>query len=204
MRDSSTRSLLTLAAIITALIAVDTPVRSQPTITQESIPQQVVEPNVTPTQNPVDVKISRPQKNELLLNNKKASFVRMFEDIAIAPNFTPKVIELRGISGGGVATQKTSGRKSTETGDCIGFIDKEPDHKITLTKPFRYLKLQVKSSGDTILLVRGPGGIWCNDDASDRNPEISGDWLEGTYEVWVGSYEENASFPYLLQVTETP
>jgi len=128
----------------------------------------------------------------------------MFEDIAIAPSFTPKVIELRGISGGEVETQKTSGRKSTETGPCIGFIDTTPDHKITLTKPFRYLKLQVKSSGDTILLVRGPGGSWCSDDVSDRNPEIAGDWLEGTYEVWVGSYEKDASFPYLLQVTETP
>ncbi|MCA6527475.1 MAG: hypothetical protein ACK5Y4_02415, partial [Pseudanabaena sp.] len=65
-------------------------------------------------------------------------------------------------------------------------------------------KMQVKSSGDTILLVRGPGGSWCSDDVSDRNPEISGDWLEGTYEVWVGSYEENTSFPYLLQLTEQP
>ncbi|BBC24723.1 hypothetical protein [Pseudanabaena sp. ABRG5-3] len=204
MRHSSTRSLLTLAAIITALIAVDAPVRSQPATTQKSTIQQIVNPNVTPTQSPVEVKISRPQTNELPLNNKKASFVRMFEDIAVSPNFTPKVLELRGISGGGVATQKKSGRKSTETGECIGFIDQEPDHRITLTKPFRYLKLQVKSSGDTILLVRGPGGSWCSDDTSDRNPEISGDWLEGTYEVWVGSYEENASFPYLLQVTEVP
>ncbi len=136
--------------------------------------------------------------------DKKASVVKMFEDIAIAPNFTPKAIELRGISGGGVETQKTSGRKVTETGECIGFIDAAPDHKITLTKAFPYLKLQVKSSGDTVLLLRGPGGIWCSDDVSDRNPEISGDWQAGTYEVWVGSYEKNASFPYLLQVTENP
>ena len=136
--------------------------------------------------------------------SKKASFVKMFEDIAIAPNFAPKAIELRVISGGGVETQKTSGRKVTETGECIGFIDAAPDHKITLTKAFQYLKLQVKSSGDTVLLLRGPGGIWCSDDVSDRNPEISGDWQEGTYEVWVGSYEKNASFPYLLKVTENP
>jgi hypothetical protein len=190
MRQSSTRSLLTLAAIITALIAIDAPVRSQ-SITSPKTP------------NTTEVQISRPQP-ESVVNNKKASYVRMFEDIAIAPNFTPKVMELRGISGGEVETQKTSGRKSTETGPCIGFIDATPDHKITLTKAFRYLKLQVKSSGDTILLVRGPGGSWCSDDVSDRNPEIAGDWLEGTYEVWVGSYEKNASFPYLLQITETP
>jgi hypothetical protein len=185
MRQTSTRSLLTLAAIITALIAVDAPVRSQPLRT------------------PTTVDISRPDKTEIT-SSKKTSYVRLFEDIAIAPRFTPKVIELRGISGGDVETQKTSGRKSTETGDCIGFIDTDPDHKITLTKPFNYLKLQVKSSGDTVMLIRGPGGSWCSDDVSDRNPEISGDWLTGTYEIWVGSYEKNASSPYLLQVTEQP
>jgi hypothetical protein len=128
----------------------------------------------------------------------------MFEDIAIAPSSVPKVFELRGISGGGIETQAKSGRKVTETGECIGFIDTEPDHKITLTKPFNYLKMQVKSSGDTVLLVRGPGGSWCSDDVRDRNPEIAGDWLEGTYEVWIGSYEEKASFPYLLELSELP
>lgn len=204
MRQSSNRSLLTLAAIFTALIVFDAPVRSQPTTHQKTSLLQFVNLNITPIPNPVEVKISRPPSNELLLNNKKSSYVRMFEDIVLAPSFTPKITELRGISGGEVETQKTSGRKSTETGPCIGFIDTTPDHKITLTKPFRYLKLQVKSSGDTVLLVRGPGGSWCSDDVSDRNPEIAGDWLEGTFEVWVGSYEKNTSFPYLLQITEIP
>lgn len=128
----------------------------------------------------------------------------MFEDIAIAPSSNSKDIELRGISGGNIEMQKKSGRAVTETGECIGFIDAEPDHKITLTQPFKYLKLQVKSSGDTVLLVRGPGGSWCSDDVSDRNPEIGGDWLQGTYEVWIGSYEENTSFPYLLELKEKP
>jgi hypothetical protein len=190
MRKFAARSLITLAAMTTAMLAVAIPARSQ------------TQPSTTPTATP-SVEISRPEKPENTLG-KKASFVKMFEDIAIAPRFTPKAIQLRGISGGGVETQKKSGRKVTETGDCIGFIDAEPDHKITLTKPFKYLNMQVKSSGDTILLVRGPGGSWCSDDVSDRNPEIGGDWLEGTYEVWVGSYEENTSFPYLLQLTEQP
>lgn len=188
MRKLAARSLITLAAITTTMLAVATAVRSQ---TNQGTSIEISRP------------IVQPEKPEIS-SSKKASFVKMFEDIAIVPNFSPKTIELRGISGGGVETQKTSKRKTTETGECIGFIDSTPDHKITLTKAFRYLKLQVKSSGDTIMLVRGPGGIWCSDDASDRNPEISGDWLEGTYEVWIGSYEENTSFPYLLQLTEQP
>jgi hypothetical protein len=186
MRNFPARSLYTLIAISTAIIAVANPVRSQ---TKPS---------------PANIEISRPVSQPEINSGKKASVVKMFEDIAIAPSSVPKAIELRGISGGGVETQKTSGRKLTETGECIGFIDAAPDHKITLTKAFGYLKMQVKSSGDTILLVRGPGGSWCSDDVSDRNPEISGDWLAGTYEVWVGSYEENTSFPYLLELTENP
>ena len=87
MRQSSTRSLLTLAAIIPALIAVDAPARSQSLRT------------------PPTVEISRPNKTEIT-SGKKASFVRMFEDIAIAPSFTPKAIELRGISGGDVKLKK--------------------------------------------------------------------------------------------------
>ena len=189
MRKFAVRSLITLTAITTAMLAMTMPVRSQPK--QETTNIEISRP------------ISQPENLEITAN-KKASFVKMFEDIAIAPSFGSKEIELRGISGGTVETQKTSGRKSTETGACIGFIDKVADHKITLTKPFKYLKLQVKSSGDTIMLVRGPGGSWCSDDVSDRNPVISGDWLAGTYEVWIGSYEENNSFPYLLQITEKP
>jgi hypothetical protein len=187
MRKFAVRSLITVTAITTAMLAVTMPVRSQPK--QETTNIEISRPVVQP-------------ENLEITANKKASFVKMFEDIAISPSFGSKEIELRGISGGTVETQKTSGRKSTETGACIGFIDKVADHKITLTKPFRYLKLQVKSSGDTIMLVRGPGGSWCSDDVSDRNPVISGDWLAGTYEVWIGSYEENNSFPYLLQITE--
>jgi hypothetical protein len=177
MKKIFMRSLFTIAATISAILVVEAPMRSQP--------------------------IENLKKVDML-SGKKNSIVKMFEDIAIQPSLIDKAIELRGISGGDVETQKKSGRKATETGDCIGFIDGEPDHKITLLKPFKQLKLQVKSTGDTVLLVRGPGGSWCSDDVRDRNPEIGGDWLQGTYEVWVGSYEPNASFPYLLELTEKP
>ena len=128
----------------------------------------------------------------------------MFQDITISPqlNHDPEVV--RGISGGAEETTKVSGRSKTETGDCIGFVDALPDHKITLTNSFKFLNLKVLSSGDTVLLIRGPGGSWCNDDTNGRNPSISGEWLKGTYEVWIGSYELNSSHPYLLQITEKP
>lgn len=128
--------------------------------------------------------------------------IPLFENIELSPKFKPDPQILRGISGGTEEVQKQSGKAQTETGACLGFIDSIADHKLTLTTGFSYLKMKVFSSGDTILLVRGPGGSWCSDDVSDRNPEVAGQWLAGTYEIWVGSYEANASHPYLLQITE--
>jgi hypothetical protein len=126
---------------------------------------------------------------------------QMFGNLTLSPSDLRTTHTLYGISGGAVATQSLSNQKQTETGECIGFVDTEPDHRLTLTQNFKYLRLQVKSSGDTVLLVKGPGGTWCNDDVSDRNPIIAGEWLKGTYSIWVGSYEQNASFPYLLEIS---
>ncbi len=126
----------------------------------------------------------------------------LFENLVLSPNLKLSPQVLKGISGGTEETQKKSGKPQSETGPCLGFIDTAPDHKVTLNTGFNYLKLRVLSPGDTILLVKGPGGSWCSDDVKDRNPEISGQWLAGTYEIWVGSYEVNTSYPYLLELTE--
>ncbi|MFN3926297.1 MAG: hypothetical protein ACK4QL_03015 [Pseudanabaenaceae cyanobacterium] len=133
--------------------------------------------------------------------NKRGVGMHLFGNLTISPSPTPQQHTLYGISGGTAPTQSLAGIKTSETGDCIGFVDSTPDHQLTLTGFFRYLRLQVRSSGDTVMLVKGPGGTWCNDDVSDRNPIIAGGWLQGTYSIWVGSYEPNASFPYILEVS---
>ncbi|MCS6960810.1 MAG: hypothetical protein RMK91_12275 [Pseudanabaenaceae cyanobacterium SKYGB_i_bin29] len=130
------------------------------------------------------------------------STIKLFENATIAPGKTP--ITLRGISGGSKETQELSRTPKTETGECIGFVDSNPDHEITLTAQLNYLRLSVKSPGDTILLIKGPGGTWCNDDSTDRNPRIEGQWLAGTYQIWVGSYSKDTSYPYLLEISESP
>ncbi|MCA1904624.1 MAG: hypothetical protein LDL47_07300 [Cyanobacteria bacterium KgW148] len=132
----------------------------------------------------------------------KKSGLKLFENARIVPGSPPLI--LRGISGGTTETQQLSLTPKTETGDCIGFIDREPDHEITLTAQFNFLRLGIKSSGDTILLVKGPGGTWCNDDHTDRNPVLEGQWLAGTYQIWVGSYTKDSSHPYILEIRETP
>lgn len=132
----------------------------------------------------------------------KKSGLKLFENATIGAGKTPVI--LRGISGGTTETQTLAQTAKTETGDCIGFVDGESDHELTLNQQFNFLRLAVKSPGDTVLLVKGPGGTWCNDDSTDRNPKIEGQWLPGIYQIWVGSYGQNNSFPYILEINETP
>jgi hypothetical protein len=129
--------------------------------------------------------------------------VTIFEDVTLSPNFTPDPTTIRGISGGAIASRELAGRTETATGPCNGFVDEQSDHRMVLTDFFSYLSLQVESPEDTTLIVRGPGGIWCNDDFSGQNPGIAGQWLSGTYEIWVGSYSQDAYHPYVIRITGT-
>lgn len=131
-----------------------------------------------------------------------ASETTIFEDITLSPAFTPNPATVRGISGGAVAASELMGRSETATGPCTGFIDAQPDHRITLTQFFNQLSIEIQSTDDTSLVIRGPGGTWCNDDFSYKNPGITGQWLSGTYEVWVGSPRQDAYFPYVIRLTE--
>jgi len=126
----------------------------------------------------------------------------IFGDVSISKKFSPDPLVVRGMSGGSVAANQVAGRIETPTGPCNGFVDATPDHAIKLNSNFEYLKLQVQSPQDTTIIVKGPGGTWCNDDLNGKNPGISGEWLPGNYQVWVGSYKKDQYFPYSLEITE--
>jgi hypothetical protein len=126
----------------------------------------------------------------------------IFESATVNPGFSPDPVTLRGISGGSVPSREVAGRAETVTGPCVGFIDRSPDHTLTLTSFFDFLSVEVESSEDTTLVVKGPGGAWCNDDISGKSPGIAGQWQEGSYQIWVGSYQKDKYFPYVLRVTQ--
>jgi hypothetical protein len=157
-----------------------------------SLPQQFRQPAQLPNAFPGQNRQSLPLTSPLTI----------FENVTLAPGFSPDPVILRGISGGAKAAGEVTGRASTATGPCVGFIDAQPDHKIVLTQLFSYLRLQIQSSEDTSLVIRGPGGTWCNDDYSGKNPGIAGQWLSGTYEIWVGSPKQTMYAPYVLQITQ--
>jgi hypothetical protein len=126
----------------------------------------------------------------------------IFGDMKIGHKFNPDPLTVRGMSGGSISGRVIAGRKDTLTGPCQGFFDRKPDHSLELTNKFEYLKLQIQSPEDTTLVIKGPGGSWCNDDFDGKNPGIVGEWLPGTYKIWVGVYQRNRYLPYKLQITE--
>ncbi|MEO1209656.1 MAG: hypothetical protein AAFX78_08955 [Cyanobacteria bacterium J06638_20] len=127
----------------------------------------------------------------------------IFEDVRLSPSFSPVIV--RGISGGATSATRLTNRSETDTGPCLGFVDSQPDHRMELTSAFDFLSLQVQSTEDTTLVVRGPGGVWCNDNYSlDFNPGMAGEWLPGLYEIWVGSHRVNRYYPYIIEISETP
>lgn len=127
----------------------------------------------------------------------------MFENVTIGPKFSPDPLTVRGISGGSVPGKNIAGRAETANGPCVGFVDEKPDHTLVLTDFFNYLSLKVQSPNDTTIIVRGPGGTWCNDDSQGKNPGIAGEWLAGNYNVWVGSFDKTNYHPYLLRITKS-
>lgn len=88
---------------------------------------------------------------------------------------------------------------------CLGYADRAPDHVLTLEQDFTSLSIAVDSGGaDTTLLIQGNGTVRCNDNASrqTRDAKVQGAFSEGTYRVWVGSFEPEGRHRYMLKVTE--
>ena len=125
---------------------------------------------------------------------------QIFGDVTIQYPFSPDPLTVRGMSGGSIAGSQIAETETTPTGPCKGFMDKDPDHTLKLLSKFEYLKLVVNSPADTTMIIKGPGGTWCNDDFDDKNPGVVGEWLPGTYQIWIGSYKENDSLPYTLKI----
>jgi len=122
--------------------------------------------------------------------------------ITLSPGFSPNPTELGGTVNGTTSLKEIVGQSDSPTGQCTGFADTRPDLTIVLTDFFNSLSLLVTSSDDTALAVKGPGGIWCNDDFQGKNPGISGQWLPGIYKIWVSSYSKDHHPAYTVQITE--
>lgn len=125
----------------------------------------------------------------------------VLDKIVINQKDLARPIVVEGISGGQTAVREIARTENTATGYCDGFVRSQPNHALQLESFFEFLRLEVESDADTTILVKGPGGVWCNDDAGTANPIIEGQWQPGLYEVWVGSYQADVEHNYQIKIT---
>jgi hypothetical protein len=121
-----------------------------------------------------------------------------FGSVSLNTGFMPDPQMLAGTSGGGMSA-------SAMGGDCRGWITPQPDHYMFLNTPFGWLRVFVRSGGDTTLIIRGPLPSMmtqCNDDRFGLNPAVEGYWAPGQYHIWVGSYSSGSMYPYQIGFTE--
>lgn len=181
---------------IAMVISAASPVQSQ-TITDAAATEPIVSSPATPPAH-----VNSDLAPDLAPDLPNASDVFLFQDLILSAAFTPDPQYLRGIAGGMEAAATQAGIDRTPTGPCVGQINTLPNHRIYLQDFFESLRLRVISEGDTTIVIRGPGGTWCNDDYDGRNAGIAGQWLAGTYEIWVGSYDSGTFSPYELEFSE--
>jgi hypothetical protein len=76
---------------------------------------------------------------------------------------------------------------------------------ISLAQPVPYLRFTIQSQGEPVLIIDGPGGRFCvlADNYSGENPEISGLWDTGTYNIYIGN-STPGDYSYTLQISQQP
>jgi len=160
-------------------------------------PQQQVWVQAQPVQQPQQVWVQPQQPQPVYVQPQPVPQQQQsnFGTVRLASGFEPDPWGAQGTSGGEVSAQQSFG--------CAGWIDSRPDHILDLRSGFNYLRVEVTSNADTTLVVRGPGGVFCDDDsAGNRNPRLEGQWQGGRYEVWIGSYQEGVMSRYQIQFSE--
>lgn len=121
--------------------------------------------------------------------------------VTIDRGIAAKPVVLSGNTGGNLQALSISQVENTATGYCDGYISPQPNHLLELESLFNFLRLEIESSTDTTVLIKGSEGVWCNDDSGSANPMIEGQWQKGLYKVWVGSYQPDTRNSYQIRIT---
>ena len=122
------------------------------------------------------------------------------KNLTIDRDMIDQPLTIEGISGGTTSAQEITQTENTATGYCDGYVQPQPNHLLKLESFFEFLRLEVRSPVDTTILIKGPGGVWCNDDAGTANPMIEGQWQPGIYQVWIGSYQADSNNEYEIKI----
>ena len=115
----------------------------------------------------------------------------------LVAGFTPDPLVVELAAGGDVPAEVVGD-------NCRGFVTSAPDYRIQYEAGGFPLIFYVEADADTTLVIADPNGNWfCNDDTNGLNPEVAfAAPLDGTYDIWVGTYSDGANSPATLFVTE--
>lgn len=121
----------------------------------------------------------------------------------LAPGFWPDPYRTSYVSGGSVnAFQLRDAYRES----CAGWIAHAPDHVMTLTRPFHYLRITAESRGDITLILFNPrtGERFCDDGSWQiGRPEIVMDYITADeWWIYVGSFFRDEWHSYDLTVSE--
>ncbi len=113
------------------------------------------------------------------------------QPIQISPGFQPDPLTVTGTSGG------------SQTSKGCGMIGGTPNHVVTLTENFNYLRFKVQSAGQPTLLIEGPSGTSCvqADKFSGGIIQAPGYWEKGSYQIYIGD-RAGGQNPYTLSLTQ--
>ena len=117
-----------------------------------------------------------------------------YANFRLGAGFTPDPQTGTGQTGGAVDARRYGAH-------CSGMIDSTPDHRLTITSTVA-LRLSVRSTTDSSLVVIGPGKVLCDDDgAGALDAAVVDTFRPGEYEIYVGHLGQAGS--YRLEITET-
>lgn len=81
---------------------------------------------------------------------------------------------------------------------CSGYISEEPTVELNVAQEASGI-VRVESNADPVMVIESPDGeVFCIDDFNGLNPGVERVFSRGLWRVWVGSYSQQASFPYTL------
>ena len=114
------------------------------------------------------------------------------EAVALAPGFDPDPSVVQGTTNGTLAAVDLHP-------DCAGFIPEQPNHLLELSADLPRLRILVRHTRDTALVVTDTrGNVWCADDVDQRFPILDQPFARGRYRVFVATKIQAGSAGYSL------
>jgi hypothetical protein len=131
-----------------------------------------------------------------------APFAAGTQMLTLSAGFLPDPTTAATVAGGGISASTLA----TPDVYCAGNVGVLPNMTLTTTTPIAGLRVLVRSTADTTLVVRlSDGRVLCNDDGGGYpNPAVMADFPAGTHQIYVGSFHTGETPAATIGLTTNP